>query len=188
MNRLRQLEPTQSKSNTREQINGKDLNSGLLTWVKLVANSKPLWHQSSHPGKPQAQVFAAAQVVTHFGSLPCTVLCFLFFHLKKKYDSCTAQRTFFRTTVHTPWTALSSKQDYSAVTGTAVILQSELCKKPQTPPSRAKRSYREMTDSKDCPVRDILIKCSLFYAAMIIIRPGCNNGYLLLVWTVEDRG
>lgn len=56
-NGLRQLELTQSKCNIREQINGKDLNSGLLTRGKLVVNSELLWPESSHPGKPQAPLF-----------------------------------------------------------------------------------------------------------------------------------
>lgn len=53
MNGLRQLEPTQSKSNIREQINREDVNSGLLTRVESVVNSELLWPWCNHPGKPQ---------------------------------------------------------------------------------------------------------------------------------------
>lgn len=131
MNGLRQLEPTQSKCNIREQINRKDVNSGLLTRAELVVNSELLWPQSSDPGKPQTPLFLPLHDWWPILVLPYTFFLFFVF---KKCASFTAQRTFPRTSAHTTETALSSRQDYRAVTGTAIILPFELCHITQDEP------------------------------------------------------
>lgn len=126
MNGLRQLEPTQSKSNIREQINRKDVNSGLLTRVESVVNSELLWPWCNHPEKPQTPLVLPLHEWWPILVLSPTLFLVLLFFFLKKCASFTAQRTFPRTAAHTSETALSSRQDYRAVTDTAIILPFEL--------------------------------------------------------------
>lgn len=97
-NGLRQLELTQSKCNIREQINGKDLNSGLLTRGKLVVNSELLWPESSHPGKPQAPLFLPLHKLWPILVLSSLMarFCLFFFPLKKKWrKKCSSVKELF---------------------------------------------------------------------------------------------
>ena len=64
-------------------------------------------------------------MVTHFGSLPCTVFFYYFF---KRNVLVSQPRGLSPDQLHiTSETALSSRQDYRAVTGAAIIPSFELC-------------------------------------------------------------